>query len=68
MLSSESLAKSGTFDPGAVGKLVEKVRSGAASGVKDNMAFVAVLSAQLVSQQFVDRFESSVPAHDQAMQ
>ena len=67
-LSAESLAKCGAFDPGAVAKLVEKVRGGAASGVKDNMAFVAVLSTQLVSQRFGERFESTVPAYDRAMQ
>ncbi len=65
MLSSEYVAKSSIIDPGAVGKLVEKVRGGTATGVKDDMAFVSVLSAQLVQQQFVDRFESTFPAHDQ---
>ncbi len=64
MLSSGYIAKSSIFDPGAVGKLVEKVRGGTATGVKDDMTFVSVLSAQLVQQQFVDRFESTFPAHD----
>jgi len=66
MLSSECVAKSGTFDPVAVQKLVEKVRNGSATGVKDNMAFVSVLSTQLVSHRFLDRFESKIPAHDPA--
>jgi asparagine synthase (glutamine-hydrolysing) len=66
-LSSECIAKGGVFDPGAVGKLVEKVRSGAAVGVKDNMAFVSVLSTQLVVDRFLDGFESGLHASRQAI-
>jgi len=66
MLSGECVAKSGIFDPVAVQKLVEKVRNGSATGVKDNMAFVSVLSTQLVTHRFLDRFESEIPAHDPA--
>ena len=62
MLSRDSVAKGGVFDPVAVQKLVEKVRSGSATGVKDNMAFVSVLSTQLVTQRFLGGFESAVPA------
>ncbi len=64
MLSRDSVAKGGIFDPVAVQKLVEKVRSGSATGVKDNMAFVSVLSTQLAHHRFVERFESAVsPTH-----
>jgi asparagine synthase (glutamine-hydrolysing) len=62
LLSSARVAKSGIFDPAAVGNLVEKVRAGSALGVKDNMAFVSILSTQLVTQRFLDGFESAVPA------
>jgi asparagine synthase (glutamine-hydrolysing) len=64
VLSQESLARAGVFDPPAVGKLVEKVRSGSATGVKDNMAFLSVLSTQLAVNHFVDRFESTITTPD----
>ena len=53
MLSAEAVASAGLFDPAAVTKLVEKARTGAAIGAKDNMALVGILSAQLVVEQFV---------------
>lgn len=64
MLSDECLAKRGIFDPRAVKALVKKLRGGSAIGVKDNMAFVFVLSTQLLAQRFLDKFESPVPASD----
>jgi asparagine synthase (glutamine-hydrolysing) len=67
LLSPERVARGGIFDPGAVQKLVEKVRSGTAVGVKDNMAFVSVLSTQLVIDRFLERFESGLPASLQAI-
>ena len=53
MLSPKAVTSAGLFDPAAVTKLVEKARKGAAIGVKDNMALVGILSAQLVVEQFV---------------
>jgi asparagine synthase (glutamine-hydrolysing) len=53
LLSSSSVRSAGLFDPQAVGKLVEKCRSGRATGFGDNMAFVGVLSTMLLHQQFV---------------
>jgi asparagine synthase (glutamine-hydrolysing) len=52
-LSAPALRDAGCFDPVAVGRLVEKCRSGAAIGFGDNMALVAALSIQLLQQQFV---------------
>ncbi|MBK7644946.1 MAG: asparagine synthase (glutamine-hydrolyzing) [Planctomycetes bacterium] len=66
LLSETSVGMTGVFDPASVTKLVDKVRSGSATGVKDNMAFVSVLSTQLVAQRFLDRFESEVTASDSA--
>jgi asparagine synthase (glutamine-hydrolysing) len=43
----------GYFDPVVVGKLLEKCRTGAAIGFADNMAFVTVLSTQMLHDQFV---------------
>jgi asparagine synthase (glutamine-hydrolysing) len=53
LLSASSLRSAGLFDPQAVGKLLEKCRSGRALGFGDNMAFVGVLSTMLLHQQFV---------------
>jgi asparagine synthase (glutamine-hydrolysing) len=55
LLSPSALARSGLFNPQAVSKLVAKVRSSHAVGVKDGMALVAILSTQLVAAQFTER-------------
>jgi asparagine synthase (glutamine-hydrolysing) len=54
LLGPKRIRKSGLFQPAAVTKLVEKFQSGRAIGIKDNMALVGILSAQLVSDQFVE--------------
>ena len=54
LLGPERLRKSGLFQPKAVDMLADKFRSKRAVGIKDNMALVGVLSAQLVSDQFVE--------------
>ncbi len=56
LLSPERLTRDGLFEPAPVVRLLEKVRSRQAVGVRDNMAFVAVLSTQLVVDQFVNHF------------
>jgi asparagine synthase (glutamine-hydrolysing) len=56
LLSPQRVRNFGVFDPTAVEKLVAKVRAGRAVGIKDNMAFVGVLSTQLVVEQFVNDF------------
>jgi asparagine synthase (glutamine-hydrolysing) len=48
LLSESSIRQAGYFDPLAVGKLLEKCRSGRAIGFGDNMAFVGVLSTMLL--------------------
>jgi asparagine synthase (glutamine-hydrolysing) len=55
-LSSARIDRNGIFHAAAVQKLVEKVRRGQAIGIKDNMAFVGVLSTQLAVDQFIDHF------------
>jgi asparagine synthase (glutamine-hydrolysing) len=52
-LSARSLGASGYFDPQAVRRLVAKCRAGGVMGVGDNMAFVGILSTQLLDSQFV---------------
>lgn len=53
LLSPKRIAEDGLFNPAAVQKIVEKFKTGRAIGIKDNMAFVGILSAQLVVDQFI---------------
>jgi asparagine synthase (glutamine-hydrolysing) len=54
LLGADALGRTGLFDPIAVGKLVEKCRSGRAIGFGDNMAFVGIVSTMLLHKQFVE--------------
>jgi asparagine synthase (glutamine-hydrolysing) len=56
LLSPGRIREDGIFQPDAVEHLVQKVRSGRAIGVRDNMALVGILSTQLVVEQFVRNF------------
>jgi len=58
LLSYETVARYGYFEPKRVRLLVEKARSGAASGVKDNQAFTGILSTQIWHYLFVERFHA----------
>ena len=54
LMSAESVRSYGIFRPEAVTALMAKCRSGRAIGVKDNMAFVGILSTQLLVREFMD--------------
>jgi len=56
LLSPAQVRKDGIFNPGAVGRLVQKFRDGKAIGVKDDMALVGILSTQIVVDRFVNNF------------
>jgi asparagine synthase (glutamine-hydrolysing) len=56
LLGPRAVAEAGLFDPERVAKLVKKTREGQVVGVKDNMAFVGILSAQLVVDRFIKNF------------
>ena len=56
LLSAKRLREDGLFDPGSVSRLLDKVRRGRAIGVKDNMAFVGILSTQLCLSKFVKQY------------
>jgi asparagine synthase (glutamine-hydrolysing) len=60
LLSPSALEAGGIFEPAAVGKLVAKARQGQIVSVKDNMAFVGILSTQVVVDQFIKNFPRSV--------
>lgn len=53
LMSADALKSCGIFRPESVTALVSKCRSGRAIGVKDNMAFVGILSTQLLVRQFM---------------
>ena len=53
LMGRARIDEAGLFDAQAVGKLFEKSRAGRAIGFGDNMAFVGVLSAMLLHDQFV---------------
>src|SRR3954471_8596466 len=53
LLSADAVRRSGHFDPAAVGKLLAKCAGAGPVGVGDNMAFVGVLSTQMLDSQFV---------------
>jgi len=53
LLSAARVKEDGIFNPAAVSQLLAKTRAGKASGVRDNMAFVSVLSTQLVIDKFM---------------
>ncbi len=52
-LSPEALKGTGYFDPRAVDGLLRRVRSGRASGFRENQAFVAILFTQLWHDHFL---------------
>jgi asparagine synthase (glutamine-hydrolysing) len=54
-LSPGRISDTGYFDPAMVARLMEKCRSGNAVGFGDNVAFVTVLTTQLLHGMFVDR-------------
>jgi asparagine synthase (glutamine-hydrolysing) len=61
VLSAGALRAAGCFDPAAVARLVAKCRAGGAIGAADNMAFVGIVSTQLLDAQFVRRPQASLP-------
>ena len=53
LLSARSIDDAGLFDAASVARLMEKCRSGKATGFGDNMAFVGIVSTMLLHAQFV---------------
>lgn len=65
LLSPAVIRRHGIFNPQSVVALLAKFQSGHASGARDNMALVAILSTQLLLEQFRCRLTattSSTPA------
>jgi asparagine synthase (glutamine-hydrolysing) len=55
LLSPEAIRHEGIFDSKSVSALVAKFKSGRATGTRDNMALVGILSTQLLIQQFINK-------------
>jgi asparagine synthase (glutamine-hydrolysing) len=55
LLAPKRIKHVGIFNPNAVGKLCDKIRGGRVIGAKDNMAFMGILSAQLLVSQFIEK-------------
>lgn len=60
LLSASALAKTGYFDPKAVGMLAAKCARSSVLGFKDNMAIVGVISTQLLHDAFIDRYDTKL--------
>lgn len=54
LVSPGRLRASGLFDPSSVAALVEKARQGRAIGMKDQMGLAAILTMQLLVEQFIE--------------
>ena len=60
-LSPDALAAAGLFDPVRVEALVRRCRSGRATGMREGMALIGVVSSQLWHQQFVGHGGNGYP-------
>jgi len=60
-LSEKMLAEAGLFKPKAVQRLLMKCRKKARQGFRENMAFVGMLSSQILYDSYVRRFKTDVP-------
>ena len=61
-LSEEKLMESGLFKPAAVHRLLAKCRKKSRQGFRENMAFVGILSTQILYETFVRNFQADTPA------
>jgi asparagine synthase (glutamine-hydrolysing) len=56
LLSAQCITRYGYFDPKAVSMLLDKCMAGRAAGFRDNMAFVGILSTQMLHRLFIEDF------------
>ncbi|RUM89192.1 MAG: hypothetical protein DSZ23_03590 [Thermodesulfatator sp.] len=60
-LSDEKIMSAGLFNPRAVRQLMNKCRKKARQGFRENMAFVSILSTQILYDRFVENFSVHTP-------
>jgi len=59
LLSNDKLQQYGYFNEKKVGRLLKKINMGRATGYKDNMALVGILSTQVWHHLFIENYESN---------
>jgi asparagine synthase (glutamine-hydrolysing) len=62
-LSEKMLAEAGLFKPKAVARLLTKCRKKARQGFRENMAFVGILSTQVMYEDYIRNFRVETPEH-----
>ncbi|HEB50641.1 MAG TPA: asparagine synthase (glutamine-hydrolyzing) [Desulfobulbus sp.] len=60
-LSERRLEETGLFKPAAVRRLLAKCEKRARQGFRENMAFVGILSTQILCDAFVENFQDDTP-------
>ncbi|MEI7645398.1 MAG: asparagine synthase (glutamine-hydrolyzing) [Chloroflexales bacterium] len=63
LLSERQLRASGIFSPEAVGLLLHKVQTSPALSEVDQMAFVGILSTQMIQSYFIEDWDAHAAAH-----
>lgn len=60
-LSPQAIKEAGFFSPKAVERLIMKCRKKSRQGFRENMAFVGILSTQIVYEKFISNFKVAQP-------
>ncbi len=60
-MSEETIKDYGIFKPSAVKRLVNKCKKNVEQGFRENMAFIGILSTQILYDSFISNFRVSLP-------
>lgn len=60
-LSDSMLVEAGLFKKKAVARLITKCRKKSRQGFRENMAFVGILSSQIIFEKFIKNFSNNTP-------
>lgn len=58
-MSEQAVAQAGLFRPSAVRQLLAKCDKGQRQGFRENMAFIGILSAQILHEHYIKNFQSA---------
>jgi len=61
-LSEDAIEQAGLFKLTAVNRLMKKCRKKSRQGFRENMAFVGILSTQILNDKFINNFQVNQPA------
>ena len=67
-MSEQAVAAAGLFRPAAVRQLVAKCHKGQKQAFRENMAFIGILSAQILSEQYIRNFQPATIGTDAKVQ